>query len=136
MAKLIIMDASERQSVLDKLPKDVNRLAGGLSLPIGTHEFLTGTDPKSTFGLLNVDARDGKKWALPIAAGTVTVEGTGEKIGFVLSDKPNAKTLVIPENIFMDLQCNTNYKIGVEMRGNNKRITSVVPADVAETVEA
>lgn len=106
-------------------------LAGGLNLPEGIHSFLVAD--KEAFGILNVESKNSGKWALPIVAGTVTVAGTGEKIAFELSEKPGAKTLVIPDSFFISMQTNTAYAISIETRNGRKVVTNVA---VGEAVEA
>jgi hypothetical protein len=110
-------------------------LAGGLSLPEGKHSLLTAD--KNTFGILNVDSKTSGKWALPIVAGVVTC-ADGAKVEFVLSDKPGAKTLVIADNFFMEMQSNQPYIITVGKSANGRKVvTSVIPADaIAEGSEA
>lgn len=115
-------------------------LAGGLNLPIGTHSFVVAD--KDCFAILNVESKTSGKWALPIVAGTVTT-ADGEKIAFVLSEKPGAKTLVIPDNFFINMQPNTEYAITVDNRNGRKVVTNVsddvaaigAPAKETEKVE-
>ena len=119
--------ASGKQAALEAANKaGYSTLAGGLTLPIGKHIFLVAD--KDAFGLLNVTARDGKKWALPIVAGTCT-SADGTKTAFVLSEKSGAKTLVVPDNMFIEMQAGSAYTIEVALRNGNKRVISVVPAE-------
>lgn len=107
---------------------------GGFSLPLGTHQITVA--PKDAFALLNVERKsDKQKFALPIVAGTITLEKSGAKITVEISDKPGAKTLVVPDNFYLEMACSATYNFTVEERNSRKVVTSVVPAEVEETVE-
>lgn len=134
MATLTKVKKADREAALAKAAASGARtLAGGLNLPSGIHKFVVAD--KDAFGILNVESKQSGKWALPIVAGTCTVSGTGEKISFVLDEKPGAKTLVIPDNFFLGMQTNTEYNITIDLRNGRKVVTNVVPAEVEETVE-
>ncbi len=134
MATLVKVKKAEREKALAEAAKSGARtLAGGLNLPEGKHNLLVAD--KEAFGILNVESQRSGKWALPIVAGTITVAGTGEKIAVELSEKPGAKTLVIPDSFFIQMQTNTNYTISVETRNSRRVVTDVVPAEVGAEVE-
>jgi hypothetical protein len=128
-------DRASKEAALAAASKAGARtLAGGLNLPEGKHSLLTAD--KGTFGILNVESKNSGKWALPIVAGVVTC-ADGAKVEFVLSDKPGAKTLVIPDSFFIEMQSNQNYSITVEARNGRKVVTSVTPAEaIAEAQPA
>ena len=107
---------------------------GGFSLPIGKHNVLVAEE--NAFALLNVVRKsDGQKFALPIVAGTITLE-SGSKVETVLSDKPGAKTLVVPDSYFVEMQCNAEYTITIEERNGRKVVTAVTPSELEENVVA
>ena len=133
MATVIKVKSKERVAAIEAAEKAGARtLAGGLNLPEGTHSFLVA-DAKEAFGLLNVDSKASGKWALPIVAGTMTVAGSGEKIAFEISEKPGAKTLVIPNSFFTEMQPNAVYGITVETRNGRKVVTNVAVGEAVST---
>ena len=122
-----------RQAAIEAAIASGATTIGGFSLPIGKHGLLVA--PKDAFALLNVERKsDGQKFALPIVAGTITTD-KGLKIEVEISDKPGAKTLVVPDSFYLEMACNGNYTITVEERNGRKVVTAVVPAEVAEEVE-
>ncbi len=128
MATLTKVGPNSRAKAIEKAQKEgASTLAGGLALAIGNHKLVVAGE-KEAFALLNVESKTSGKWALPIVAGTVTSEG-GKKSTFVLSEKPGAATLVIPDNFYLEMQPNASYTITVESRKGRKVITNVVPAD-------
>lgn len=125
MATLTKVKKVDREKALAlAVASGARTLAGGLNLPDGIHSFLVAE--KEAFGILNVESKASGKWALPIVAGTVTVAGTNEKIIFELSEKPGAKTLVIPDNFFISMQTNTVYAIEVGAAGNGRKVVKNV----------
>ncbi len=132
MATVQIVAKKDRESALAAAEKAGARtLAGGLNVPEGTHSFLVAD--KQAFGLLNVESKASGKWALPLVAGTMTIAGTGEKITFEISDKAGAKTLVIPNNFYIEMQNNVAYSIKIETRNGRKVVTGV---EVGEAITA
>lgn len=124
---------ASRQKAIDAAIAAGATTIGGFSLPLGNHLLLVA--PKDAFGILNVERKsDNQKFALPIVAGTITL-ASGAKIEVVLSDKPGAKTLVVPDSFYLEMQCNAAYTITVEERNGRKVVTAVVPAEVAEEEE-
>lgn len=124
MATVQIVAKKDRVSALEAASKAGARtLAGGLNVPEGTHSFLVAD--KQAFGLLNVESKASGKWALPLVAGTMTIASSGEKIAFEISDKPGAKTLVIPDSFYIEMQTNATYSVTVENRNGRKVVTGV-----------
>ncbi len=121
MAKLIAAQIA-------KVTKENNAtsLSGGLTLPEGEHTLKVAA--KAAFGVLLVEAGDGKNWALPIVAGTV------DKTKFELSDKAGASTLVIADAFITEMKAGGEYIITVSMNKKNRKVISnVVPVgDVSE----
>lgn len=122
-----------RQAAIEAAIASGATTIGGFSLPLGKHTILVAD--KDAFGLLNVERKsDNQKFALPIVAGTITLASKA-KIEVVISDKPGAKTLVVPDNFFLEMACNATYEITVEERNGRKVVTNVVPAEVEELEE-
>lgn len=118
-----------RQSAIDAAISAGKSTIGGFSLPLGTHRLLVAD--KDAFGLLNVTrTSDKREFALPVVAGVITL-ASGVKIEVEVSAKAGAKTLVVPDNFFLEMACNGSYEITVEERNGRKVVTSVVPAEVA-----
>jgi hypothetical protein len=120
------------KKALAALPNDV-QIIGSVDLPIGVHEFKVAES--DAFGLLNIEGtkgdNKGKKFALPIIAGTVvTNEGITHTV--LNSDKAGAKTLAFPADAYQEMQHSGDYDITVEERNGRKVITSVVPAEITE----
>lgn len=128
-----VKKADREKALIAAAASGARTLAGGLNLPEGIHSFLVAD--KEAFGILNVESKNSGKWALPIVAGTVTVAGTGEKIAFELSEKPGAKTLVIPDSFFISMQTNTAYAISIETRNGRKVVTNVAVGEAVEVGE-
>lgn len=117
-----------RQAAIEAAIASGATTIGGFSLPLGKHKILVAD--KDAFGILNVERKsDSQKFALPIVAGTITTE-QGNKIEVVISDKPGAKTLVVPDNFFLEMQCNASYELTIELRNDRKVVTNVTPANV------
>lgn len=122
-----------RQAAIEAAIASGATTIGGFSLPLGKHTILVAD--KDAFGLLNVERKsDKQKFALPIVAGTITL-ASGAKIEVVVSDKPGAKTLVVPDNFFLEMACNATYEITVELRNDRKVVTNVVPAEAEVEVD-
>jgi hypothetical protein len=135
MSIIKIKDDSKetRIKALAALPNDVQTI-GGFGLPVGKHQFLVAD--KDAFGLLNITRKsDGQKFALSIVAGTITLENGGGIITVEISDRPNAKTLVVPREHYVEMQCNGDYDIVVEERNGRKVVTSVTPFEFEEPNE-
>lgn len=122
MATLTTVKASEREQALAKASKDgAKTLAGGLNLPEGEYAFQVAD--KQAFGLLNVESANSGKWALPIVAGTMQVNGKSEK--FILSAEAGAKTLVIPDNFYTQMALNASYIITIAKRKGRSVVVAV-----------
>lgn len=125
MATLTKVKKDEREAALAAASKAGARtLAGGLNVPEGDHKFVVAE--KAPFGILNVESAASGKWALPIVAGTMDVNGKKET--FVLSEENGAKTLVIPDNFFVSMQAGSEYIVSIGTRKGRKVVTGVVPA--------
>lgn len=128
MATLSKVKAGEQQKALDAASKAGSKtLAGGLNLPEGNYPFTTAE--KGAFGILEVESAASGKWALPIVAGSMKVDGKTET--FVLSDEPGAKTLVIPDAFFVGMQPANNYIITITKRKGRSVVTAVEPASAS-----
>lgn len=127
MATVTKVAAKDREKAISKAEKDGARtLAGGLNVPEGTHRLQVSD--KNAFGLLNVESKTSGNWALPIVAGTLTIEGA-EEMEFEISDKSGAKTLVIPNQFYLEMKEGSEYEITFETRNGRKVVTNVVAAD-------
>lgn len=116
-----------RQEGIEKAIAAGATTIGGFSLPLGKHLILVAE--KDAFALLNVTRKsDGQLFALPIVAGTIQLE-SGVKITVEISDKPGAKTLVVPDNFYLEMQCNATYEFEIGERNGRKVVTSVVPSE-------
>lgn len=132
MAKLTKVKADQREAALEAASKaGAKTLAGGLNLPEGTYPFQVAD--KGAFGILEVESAASGKWALPIVAGTMKVNGKTET--FVLSDEPGAKTLVIPDAFYTAMQNNAIYNITIGSRKGRKVVTGVEPAEAGASTE-
>jgi hypothetical protein len=119
-----------RQAAIEAAIASGATTIGGFSLPLGKHTILVAD--KDAFALLNVERKsDKQKFALPIVAGTITLGNADKtKIAVEISDKPGAKTLVVPDNFYLEMQCNATYDFTVEERNGRKVVTNVTPANV------
>ncbi len=126
MATLTVVKADQREAALEAASKaGAKTLAGGLNLPEGKHKFQVAD--KKAFGLLEVESQASGKWALPIVAGTMTVNGKAET--FILSAEPGAKTLVIPDSFYTAMQLNGIYSIEIGTRRGRKVVIGVEAAE-------
>lgn len=133
MATLRTVKASEREKALATAnAAGMKTLAGGLNLPEGKHSFQVAE--KGAFGLLEVESAASGKWALPIVAGTMIVNGKKET--FVLSDEPGAKTLVIPDSFYTAMQLNATYSIEIGSRKGRKVVIGVEAAEAASVEDS
>lgn len=125
---------ASKQKAIDAAIASGATTIGGFTLPLGKHTLLVAD--KDAFGLLNVERKsDKQKFALPIVAGTITYGGTNTKVNVEISDKPGAKTLVVPDSFFIDMQCNATYTITVEERNGRKVVTSVEAVEIEVEAE-
>lgn len=131
MANLVTVKAGEQQKQLDAMSaKGARTLAGGLNLPEGIFPFTVAKE--KAFGILEVQSADKTDWALPIVAGTMTVNG--KKIEFVRSAEPGAKTLVIPDTYYTGMEIGKSYNVTIGSRRNRKVVLAVEPLEAgAET---
>jgi hypothetical protein len=121
-----------RQAWRDGLPSDVQVIGSSFSLPVGKHHLLVAE--KNAFASITIERKADKKvFVLPIVAGTVT---TDEDVTHTVeaTDRVGAKTLVVPANFFLDMQCNGDYDITVEERSGRNVITAVTPTEFVENV--
>ncbi|MCO5950851.1 hypothetical protein [Mucilaginibacter flavidus] len=133
MTTITAVNNGEQAAKLAEATKNgAKTLSGGLNVPEGTHEFLTAE--KNAFGILNVKSTVSGQWALPIVAGTMTLEGGKSKETFEISAKPGAKNLVIPDAFYVTMQTNTSYSITIEMRKGKKVVTNVQTSVFEENV--
>jgi len=123
------------KKALAALPNDVQIIDNGsVVLPIGKHQFLVAD--KDAFVLLNFTRKsDGQKFVMPIVAGTITLEVGVARITVEISGRPNAKTLVVPREYYMEMACNATYEIKVEDRNGRKVVTTVTPFEFEEPNE-
>lgn len=127
MATVTKVAAKDREKALAKAEASGARtLAGGLNVPEGTHKLQVAA--KNAFGILNVTSASSGEWALPIVSGTLSIEGA-EEIEFELSDKAGAKTLVIPNQFYLEMAEGAEYDVTFETRKGRKVVTNVVPAE-------
>lgn len=130
MATLTVVKDTKksRQAAIEAAIASGATTIGGFSLPLGKHTILVAD--KDAFGLLNVERKsDNQKFALPIVAGTITLE-KGAKIEVVVSDKPGAKTLVVPDNFFLEMACNATYEFTIGERNGRKVVIALEAAEV------
>lgn len=130
--RIDVVSSKGREQALNALPEGTNRLAGGISLPVGKASLLTSSDPKTAFGILHIESATKGKWALPCVAGTVT-DATGKKHTFETAIGAGKQQLVVLESMFTELQPNSTYEITVAMVNGNKRVTNI---QIGELVEA
>ena len=126
MAKLTHVPTGTQESALKVAQKTHQTLSGGLNLPEGIYQFQVAE--KNAFGILEVN----EKWALPIVAGSMKVDGKSES--FVLSDQSGAKTLVVPDTFFVSMSANATYNITIGTRKGRKVVTLVEPFEFEENV--
>lgn len=134
MATVSIVKNAERVSTLEsKQAEGKSTLSGGgLTLQEGKHSFKVAD--KKAFGILEVVRKaDGKEFALPIVAGELNMNGV--KIITEISEKAGAKTLVVPDAIYVQLKPNTEYILEVGPINNRMSVLNAVPADATVSTE-
>jgi hypothetical protein len=130
MATLTLVAPDERQKALANAPGTT--LSGGLKLPEGKHLLVVAN--KNSFGILNVDT-GANKWSLPIVAGTVRVEETGQEEVFTLSEKAGAKVLVVADQFYLIMRPNAEYLITIGTNNKGRKVvTHVEPLTEKENV--
>ena len=134
MATVKIVKPKERAAALNEATKDgkAQSLSSGINIPTGKHSFIVAD--KDAFGFLFVTSNKGgvsKDWVLPIVAGSMETED-GQTIEFEISDKPGAKTLVIPDALYLKMQLNGDYTITVDNRNGRNVVTNVEALVLAE----
>ena len=133
--------SAARKAQIAAMPSDVLVIGNNFSLPLGVHEFKVAES--DAFGILNIEGtkgdNKGKKFALPIIAGTVvTNEGITHTVLNTMLQ--GAKTLVFPAEYYQEMQHSGDYDITVEERNGRKVITAInaveIQAEIAAPVKA
>jgi hypothetical protein len=118
-----------RRNAVAALPNDVQ--IGGFGLPTGKHHLLVAE--KNAFAMINITRKsDGQQFVFPLVAGTITLEDGSGKITVEISGRPGYKTLVLPIDHYVEMQCNASYNIIIEERNGKKIVTSVTPFEDME----
>jgi hypothetical protein len=126
MSKLLPVPAGTQDSALREAQKTHQTLSGGLNLAEGTYPFTVAKE--KAFGILEVN----EKWALPVVAGTMEVNGRKEE--FILSEIPGAKTLVVPDVYFTSMEIGCSYNVTIGARKGRKVVTSVEKIEEEENL--
>jgi hypothetical protein len=134
--KMATNSAEERAAYISTIPATSTVIGSNFVWPVGVHQLLVSD--KDAFGFLTVERKATDKapaqtFVLPIVAGTVTLEDGGE-ITTEVTDRSNAKTLVIPIDAFKKMQANGDYAIIVSAINGRNYVTAVAPTEFVENV--